>query len=367
MHDHDDPRQLERLARLIEHGLDQGVSRRDLIRRGLALGLSLPSVAAALAACGLEPPREQGTLSPWRPASPSPTPIGALARPQVLNGDAVPVASPAPAGGQPAPTSAPAAPARIAVIGDYGMEGEPAAAVAALVASWAPDFVLTLGDNNYPDGAAETIDRNVGQYYSSFIAPYGGSFGPGAVESRFFPVLGNHDWVVGYPEPYLSYFSPPGNGRYYRVDRGPLSVFCLDSMPGEPDGWTADSAQAAWLQAELAASQARWKLVAFHHAPFSSGHHGSADWMQWPFAEWGAQLVLAGHDHTYERISRDGITYVVNGLGGAARYAPGMSGVAGSQLFFNADHGAMLIEADAASLRARFATRAVKVIDDFVL
>lgn len=372
MDDQEDPRQLERLARLIEQGLDQGVSRRDLIRRGLALGLSLPSVAAALSACGLEPPQSQGAISPWRPATPSATPAPPVGLPQVLNGAAEPV-TPAPsataeqpiASATAAPTTIP--PARFAVIGDYGMEGEPAAAVAALVAAWAPDFVLTLGDNNYPDGAAETIDRNVGQYYSAFISPYRGAFGPGASESRFFPTLGNHDWVVGYPEPYLAYFSPPGNGRYYRLDRGPLSIFCLDSMPGEPDGWTADSAQAAWLKAELAASPAPWKLVAFHHAPYTSGHHGPSSWMQWPFAEWGARLVLAGHDHTYERISRDGITYVVNGLGGGARYAPGMSGAEGSLLFFNADHGAMLVEADAASLRARFVTRAEKVIDDFVL
>lgn len=351
------------MARLIEAGLGHELSRRELIRRGLGLGLSLPSIAAALAACGLEP-REPSNISAWRPTSaPAAPPTSAPPTPALptappLRGAAAPVATP-----QPSPVPA----TRFAVIGDYGMEGEPAAAVAGLVASWAPDFVLTLGDNNYPDGAAETIDRNVGQYYSNFIAPYSGAFGSGAAESRFFPVLGNHDWVVGYPEPYLHYFKPPGNGRYYRIDRGPISICCLDSMPGEPDGWTIDSPQAAWLQAELAAAPGPWKLVAMHHPPFSSGHHGSCDWMRWPFAAWGAQLVLAGHDHNYERIVRDGITYVVNGLGGGARYAPGMSGVEGSQIFFNADHGAMLIEADATTLRARFVTRAEHMIDEFTL
>lgn len=255
---------------------------------------------------------------------------------------------------------------RFAVIGDYGMEGEPAGAVAALVASWAPDFVATLGDNNYPNGEAATIDRNVGQYYSQFIAPYRGAFGPGAAENRFWPVLGNHDWVSG-TEPYLAYFTLPGNGRYYSLQRGPVGLFALDSMPGEPDGITADSAQAAWLQAELAASDARWKVVIFHHAPYSSGHNGSSDWMRWPFAAWGAQLVLAGHDHTYERVHAEGITYVVNGLGGGARYARGFSAVEGSQVFFNADHGAMLVEADTTSLRASFVTRAGQTVDSFSL
>jgi len=374
MNEIDDPQQLERVARLVELGLGHELTRRELIRRGLALGLSLPSIAAALAACGVDPAASRGSLSAWRPtATPAPSQV---ALPAVLNGATQPVtpapASPtAPAATAAAPTAAPSStpspPTRFAVIGDYGMEGEPAAAVAGLVTSWAPDFVLTLGDNNYPDGAAATLDRNVGQYYSPFIGPYRGAFGPGAAENRFFPVLGNHDWVVGYPEPYLGYFSLPGNGRYYRVDRGSLSIFCLDSMPGEPDGWTADSPQAAWLQAELANAPGRWRLVTMHHAPFSSGHHGSADWMRWPFAAWGAQLVLAGHDHTYERVHRDGITYVVNGLGGAARYARGMSAVEGSQLFFNADHGAMLVEADGVSLRARFIARDERVIDEFTL
>ncbi|NJM05931.1 alkaline phosphatase [Candidatus Gracilibacteria bacterium] len=252
---------------------------------------------------------------------------------------------------------------RVALIGDYGMAGEPVAAVAALVDSWQPDFVVTLGDNNYPDGTSDTIDANIGQYYQHYIAPYRGQYGPGASENRFFPVLGNHDWVVGYPEPYLSYFALPGNGRYYEFVRGPLHFFMLDSMPGEPDGITADSVQGQWLQGALAASTARWKLVTMHHPPFSSGHHGSSDWMQWPFAAWGAQLVLAGHDHSYERLHVDGIPYIVNGLGGAARYAPGCCPLPTSAAFFNEEHGALLLEANDISLRLQFVTRAGVVVD----
>lgn len=372
----DEQHNLERMARLIEEGLAGRLSRRDLIRRGLALGLSLPAIGAALAACGVEPPSGggSGSISRWQPAAPaqggpSPPPLSGDFRPAEA---AAP--SPAPLAPTPplaVPTAAPVPGAgdavRFAVIGDYGMEGEPAAAVAAMVGSWEPAFVVTTGDNNYPDGSAETIDRNVGQYYSRYIGGYSGAFGPGAPENRFWPVLGNHDWVVGYPEPYLGYFTLPGNGRYYSLERGPVALFALDSMPGEPDGIDAASAQAAWLQSALAASAAPWKIVVFHHSPFSSGYWGAADWMRWPFAEWGARLVLSGHDHTYERIVRDGLTYVVNGLGGGARYARGFTGLEGSQLFFNADHGAMLIEADAATLRARFLTRAEQLVDEFVL
>lgn len=372
----DEHQQLEGVARLIEQGLSGRLSRRELIRRGLALGLGMPAVTAALAACGVEPPTASpGAISAWRPTEQPAGGLSGRAEPagvSAAQGATSPAQQP-PAQAGPTPTpplrlAATAGPAtRFAVIGDFGLAGEPAAAVAGLVASWAPDFVVSAGDNNYPDGRAETIDTNIGQYYSQFIAPYSGQFGPGAAENRFWPVLGNHDWVVGYPEPYLTYFSLPGNGRYYSLQRGPVGLFAVDSMPGEPDGWHGDSLQAAWLQAELAASTARWKVVVFHHAPFSSGHHGSADWMRWPFAAWGASLVLSGHDHTYERVQLDGITYVVNGLGGGARYARGFSAVEGSQLFFNADHGAMLVEADGAALRARFVTRAEQVVDDFSL
>lgn len=345
---------------------DYVMHHQPLTRRAL-LRLALAPVAAALSACGPRQNAMSGAASPWRPTAPpaaSPTPaLSASFAPVAPSAAPAPAATPAPA-----PTALPA-PLRFAVIGDYGMAGEAEAAVAALVAGWSPDFVATAGDNNYPGGAADTIDANIGQYYRAFIAPYAGGYGPGASENRFFPTLGNHDWVVGYPEPYLSYFSGlPGNGRYYRVDRGPVSLFMLDSMPGEPDGVTADSAQAAWLQAELAAAAARWRVVIFHHPPYSSGLHGSSDWMQWPFADWGAQLVISGHDHIYERIERDGITYVVNGLGGAeARYGRGLFAAEGSQLFFNQDYGAMLVEADGARLRLQFITVGGEVVDDVTL
>lgn len=362
----DAPEQFERLARLVEEGLHRRLSRRELIARGLALGLGLPAVSAALAACGLQPPAEEQSLSRWQPPPPTdPAPVPPQGQTRPIPAPTTPP-TPAPtATAEPQPTVETRI--RFAVIGDYGLAGEAAAAVAALVAGWEPDFVVTTGDNNYPDGRAETIDRNIGQYYSQFIAPYRGAFGPGATENRFWPVLGNHDWSTGYPEPYLAYFSLPGNGRYYSVERGPVRLFALDSMPGEPDGINSDSPQAAWLQRELAASTARWNIVVLHHSPYSSGHHGSSTWMRWPFAAWGAHLVLGGHDHTYERVERDGITYIVNGLGGGARYARGFTGLEGSQIFFNADHGAMLVEAGPQTLDARFVTRAGVVVDSFGL
>ena len=80
------------------------------------------------------------------------------------------------------------------MIGDYGNAGPDELAVAELVKSWNPEFIITLGDNNYDVGSQSTIDPNIGQYYHEFIFPYIGSYGPGDTVNRFFPSLGNHDW-----------------------------------------------------------------------------------------------------------------------------------------------------------------------------
>jgi len=265
------------------------------------------------------------------------------------------------------PTSTPAATAtpqsvRIAVIGDFGLANPAEGAVASLVKGWAPDAVATLGDNNYPFGSPETIDGNIGRYYAEFIHPYRGAFGPGGDVNRFFPALGNHDWMDPGAQAYLDYFTLAGNERYYDVRLGPVHLFVLDSQPDEPDGITADSRQGAWLQAAMAASDAPWKLVTMHHPPYSSGPHAPVPALRWPFAEWGATGVLAGHDHIYERIERDGILYFVNGLGGTITYDIG-SPVEGSQVRYNQEFGAMLVEATADAIRFSFVTADGDIID----
>lgn len=254
-----------------------------------------------------------------------------------------------------------------AVIGDFGYAGQPEADVAALVNSWNVDYVLTTGDNNYPDGAASTIDANIGQYYQQYIGDYAGSYGPGAIQNRFFPAPGNHDWNPGTLQPYLDYFSLPGNERYYDIELGPVHLFALDSDPHEPDGRSATSTQAIWLQSQLSASAAPWKLITLHHPPYSSSSvHGSEPDLQWPFAAWGATAVLAGHDHTYERIHQDGIPYFVNGLGGRSIYNLG-SPVPGSVVRYNLDYGAMRLEAADTCLNLSFYSRSGSLIDSLTL
>ncbi|QNP51364.1 metallophosphoesterase [Hymenobacter qilianensis] len=257
---------------------------------------------------------------------------------------------------------------RFAAIGDYGYAGRAEKEVADLVKSWDPEFIITLGDNNYELGDSATIDQNIGQYYHAYIHKYKGRYGPSASTNRFFPSLGNHDYYTSNGEPYRDYFTLPGNGRYYDFVRGDVHLFAINSDPAEPDGIDANSAQASWLKKKLAASSARWKIVYFHHAPYSSsGHHGSIAVMQWPFGEWGASAVLAGHDHHYERLLVDGLPYFVNGVGGRSVNAIRKQPLPQSQAIYDTNYGAMLLNATPDSLVFQFFNRRQELKDTYVL
>jgi hypothetical protein len=267
----------------------------------------------------------------------------------------------------PALQAQPASPAQsltLAVIGDFGQAGLPAEQVAQLVKSWSPDAVLSVGDNNYPAGSAETIDENIGQYYAEFIGNYQGAYGSGASQNRFFTALGNHD-IQNNSTALLDYLTLPGNERYYAVNFGAVDLFFLNSNLGEVDGWTADSAQAMWLKSALLASTAAWQIVLFHHPPFASGEKELAPWMEWQFATGGVDLVLNGHHHVYERLEVGGLTYVVNGLGGGAIYNFAETAHPNSLVRYNSNWGALRLTVDEYQLMGAFITRDGTVIDQF--
>jgi len=289
-------------------------------------------------------------------ALPALTPPGAVTTPTVTSAAADPQTS------LPAGTGL----ARFAVIGDYGQAGPGEAAVATLIHSWQPEFIITTGDNNYPAGEASTIDANIGQYFSDFIGRYRGGYGKGAQENRFFPSLGNHDWMAPGAKPYFDYFELPGNERYFDFVRGAVHFFSIDSDPHEPDGIDAASKQAAWLKRTLAKSTARWQIVYMHHPPYSSGSHGPTPSMQWPFKQWGVDLVLSGHDHTYERLLVAGLPYVVIGLGGRSIY-PFVSSAPGSVLRYHDDLGALRVAANDQALICRFVTVSGEQVDQLQL
>ncbi len=268
-----------------------------------------------------------------------------------------------------------------AVIGDYGDDDDNTRRVVALMKSWTPDFIITTGDNDYSDGryrgTFRGLELGVGQYFHDFIGNYQGTSGPGSAVNRFFPTPGDHDWGDTCTDPrglddYLRYFTLPsassGNERYYEFRQGPVHFFSLHSVPGcEPDGVTATSRQAAWVQTTLNASTAPFRIGYFHHPPHSSGLHvGEGAHMRWPWQAWRFDVILSGNDHIYERLSVDGVTYLVVGLGGVDRH--GMSAtVPGSQVRFNADYGALRGEVFDDRVRLHFVTVTGVVVDSIVV
>jgi tartrate-resistant acid phosphatase type 5 len=302
-------------------------------------------IALPASACTSQVNRSRGEDTPSVHVAATPTAVSA-------GSEASPLAPPSD-GGCPSPTCAEAPGQRFVIIGDYGASGPEEAKVAELARSLKPDFIITTGDNNYPLGAAETIDENVGRYFHEFIAPYHGTFGKGATENAFFPSLGNHDWYSPGARPYLDFFSLPNNERYYDVVRGPVQLFALDSDPNEPDGTSFDSAQARWFEQRSKASTVPWRVVYFHHPPYSSGPHGSTLGMRWPFRDWGASVVYSGHDHTYERFDLAGFPYIVNGVGGNDLYQL-VQPLPGSVVRHADVHGLVLVTASATELVSRF-------------
>ena len=88
--------------------------------------------------------------------------------------------------------------------------------------------------------------------------------------------------------------------------------------------------------------------------------------MQWPFAEWGADAVLTGHDHMYERLTQKGLTYFVNGLGGKSIYQFATP-ITGSQSRYNADYGAMRIDTAGSAMTFQFISRTGVLVDTYTI
>lgn len=194
-----------------------------------------------------------------------------------------------------------------AIIGDYGEDSPKEGEVAAMVKGWNPEFIVTVGDNNYPLGSAGTIAKNVGKHYGDFIynpdAPADRiCTGKAATDkvNRFFPAPGNHDnYAVPNLKPYLDYFTLPGDERNYDFTWGPVHFFSLNTGAGG----TIASETKDWLKDKASKSDRPFKLVYLHHPPFSPGPHGSASGTQLPYKDWGVDAVLAGHEHFYVRVT----------------------------------------------------------------
>ena len=251
---------------------------------------------------------------------------------------------------------------RFAAVGDFGNNSDEERQVATLVKSWTPDFIISLGDNSYHNLEGDFMARDVGDYYGEYVTA-------DIATNRFWPSLGNHDVEgEGQGRNYLRYFTlppEPGQEWYYEFARGPVRFFVLNSAT-ERDGRRFTTRQGKWLKGALSGATEPIKLVYFHHPPFSSGgKHGSTKLMWWPFKDWGATAVLAGHEHHYEHIVKRGFHYFTNGLGGDSPYRRWKETVLGSVRRYpdpakdevsTVKHGAMLIEADNQQVTLRFIT-----------
>ena len=180
--------------------------------------------------------------------------------------------------------------------------------------------IFTLGDNAYPNGSAAN--------YRTCFDPAWGRF-----KGRTRPIPGNHEYDSdSTAQPYFDYFGasagPVGAG-YYSYELGNWHMIALNSSA--PVG--ANSAQGAWLKGDLAASTAKCTLAYVHYPLFSSSEHGNIQSMHaiWQILyDAGVDVVLSGHDHTYERFApqdpsgaadpANGIREFVVGTGGAAPY-----------------------------------------------
>lgn len=285
-------------SELAEHRL--WVRRRRLLRRVVLAAFALAGVGVL--AWGL-----------WASAQTSRT---ALPDPDT---QPIPTAAP-PATEQPTSGATPDASAplvRLAALGDAGTRGRDQALVAKQIAAADKqgrpfDALLIAGDLVYEEGEADLTEASV-------IHPYAETF----KVDEIIPTVGNHDIESDEANEIMRRLGRPG--MTFSANVGPVQVLSLNSN-------SVNDNQTQWLRQTLpaAASPTTWVIPLLHHPAYSSGEHGSEKPVQkqWSplFAQYGVKLVLAGHDHNYERTTpQGGVTYITTGGGGAELRAVGRS------------------------------------------
>ncbi|MBI3713263.1 MAG: metallophosphoesterase [Burkholderiales bacterium] len=180
-----------------------------------------------------------------------------------------------------------------------------------------PDaWVLTLGDNTYPIGAPKEFNDCYDKTW-------------GAFKTRTLPSPGNHDYGVPLAHGYFNYFGAlAGDAQrgYYSRKIGSWQLLALNSNLSGAEM----EQQLSWLKDELQQKRALCTLAFWHHPVFSTGGHGDNTVMRkaWEIlVQEKADLVLAAHDHNYERFiplnaagyadAEQGIRSFVVGTGGA--------------------------------------------------
>ncbi|HEU4509369.1 MAG TPA: metallophosphoesterase [Pyrinomonadaceae bacterium] len=197
---------------------------------------------------------------------------------------------------------------RFAAIGDTGTGSVKQRDVGAMMAEYRAvfpfEFVLMMGDNMYGGESADDFKKKFEEPYKELLD----------AKVKFYASLGNHDQGLQ-----VNYVNFNMNGKeYYRFTKDNVAFYALNSN-------YMDKKQVAWLEKELSQDTSEWKICFLHHAPYSSAKkHGSDDQLREVvepiFLKYGVNVVLAGHDHVYERVKpQKGIYYFVSGAGGKLR------------------------------------------------
>jgi len=189
---------------------------------------------------------------------------------------------------------------------------------AKLIESIPGAIVFTAGDDAYQSGSAEQFRQCYGPTWGAFRA-------------RTHPVIGNHDMMTSGGAAYFAYFGAsagtPGEG-WYSFQAGTWHVVVLNGNCTIV-GCGLASPQLTWLQNDLAAHPGGCTLAIWHQPRFTSGVHGS-DTRLVPFWEAlyqaGAEIVVNGHDHDYERFGLQTPFGVADRAGGIREFVAGTGG-----------------------------------------
>ena len=268
-----------------------------------------------------------------------------------------------------------AEPAAVAFValGDWGRGGgrhqvAVARAMGEAAAQIDSRYVISVGDNFYPDGVQSTDDP---QWRTSFEAVYTAP----SLQTPWLAALGNHDYR-GQPFAQVAYSRTSSRwrmpSRYYAVtgaDAGhpDLDIFVLDTTPitgdyaealmrlshGRVSVPDADR-QVAWLDAALGRSRAAWKVVVGHHPIHSGGHHGGSPELtrhvEPLLRAHGVQAYLFGHDHALQHIRVDGVNHICTGAGSSAGHVADVPGTR----FRHAQPGFAMLALSADTLNLEF-------------
>jgi hypothetical protein len=243
-----------------------------------------------------------------------------------------------------------------AVVGDFGSGTSDETAVASLIESWHPDFVLTVGDNAYPLGSKELLDRDIFRPYAAVMR-----------ESAWFPALGNHDVLADGGEPELEAFHSLGSERWYRFTWGNAAVVVLDSdtsvAPGSPQLRFARRAFAR---------RSCFRFAAWHHPPWEPPGRSISPGLRRnivPLVQKdGIQVVFVGHLHAYARSRpHGGVVYVAVGTGGAPLSDDARKLTIPSARIVQGRFGALRVDVAGHEARFRYETVDRRVHDRFRL